>query len=89
MKNAKMYFIFVVFLYVVLLFLTIKGPSPSDPWEVEWLMQVIGLALLSSINLILVRVFLKENPTQQAIITRLSLTYYVAAFLSFLLVIGF
>lgn len=87
MKNAKIYFIFEVVLYLILLFLSIKGPGPNDPWEYNWIFQIIGLNLINLVNLILVRIKLKKDPVHKKIISRLGMLFILCSLLSIMIVI--
>lgn len=88
MKNAKLYFIGTVMLYVILIVWGIKGPAPNDLWEFEWVFQIIAFNILGLGNFILVRVYLKEDPTHKKIISRLLLLYPIVSIVTILVVVG-
>lgn len=88
MRNAKLYFIFTVILYITLIIWGIKGPAPNDVWEYEWVFQILAFYLLGLFNLIMVRVYLKEDPVHRKIITRLLLLYPFISFVTILIVVG-
>ena len=88
MRNAKLYFIFTVLLYVTLIIWGIKGPAPTDYWELEWVIQIIAFNILGFICLFLVRLFLKEDPVHKKIISRLLLIYPFFSVLTILIVVG-
>jgi len=88
MRNAKLYFIFTVLLYVTLIIWGVKGPAPNDLWEYEWVIQIIAFNILGLINLFMVRLFLKEDPVHKKIISRLLFLYPFFSFLTILIVVG-
>ncbi len=88
MRNAKLYFMFTVFLYLMLIIWGIKGPSANDPWELEWVLQVILFNILGFICLFMVGLFLKEDPTHKKIISRLLLVLPIFSFIVIWIVVG-
>lgn len=88
MKNPKIYFVTEVILFVLLTILTIRGVGPNDPWQYNWVFQLILLGFLNLISLILVRLVLKEDKKHQKIISGLALLFFVYGFISFKIIIG-
>ena len=80
MRNAKLYFIFTVLLYVTLIIWGIKGPAPTDYWELEWVIQIIAFNILGFICLLQITVLANQiinvfNRIKSSVFGRVVLNY--------------